>query len=90
MGVETFSCPGFAAKVRVRERSWSARLRIPMARLFGAFPPVFTGNVFRIDRVSSEFSALSPTGASPPDFHRPAAFSRFRVAMAPDLNDVPA
>jgi hypothetical protein len=90
MRVETFSCSGFAAQARVRERSWSARLRIPMAQLFGAFPPAFSGNVFRIDRGSAEFSALSPTGASPPDFHRPAAFARFRVAVAPDLNDVPA
>lgn len=90
MGVETFSCPGFSAEVRVRERSWSARLRIPMAGLFGAFPPVFSGNAFRIDRAGAEFSALSPTGASPPDFHRPEAFARFRVAMAPDLKGFPA
>ena len=90
MRVETFSCPGFSAEVRVRERSWSARLHIPMAKLFGSFPAVFSGNVFRIDRAAAEFSALSPTGANPPDFHRPAAFARFRVAMAPDLNDVTA
>jgi len=90
MRVETFSCPGFSAQVRVRERSWSARLRIPMAELFGAFPPVFRGNAFRIDRGAAEFSALSPTGASPPDFHRLAAFARLRVAVAPDLNGVPA
>jgi len=90
MRVETFSCPGFRAKVRVRERSWSARLRIPLARLFGSFPAVFSGNVFRIDRAAGEFSALSPTGASPPDFHRTAAFGRFRVAVAPDLKGLPA
>ena len=90
MRVETFSCPGFSAEVRVRERSWSARLRIPMAKLFGAFPAVFSGNMFRIDRGAAEFSALSPTGASPPDFHRPESFARFRVAVAPDLKGLPA
>jgi hypothetical protein len=79
MRVETFSCPGFSATVRVRERSWSARLRIPMAALFGAMPAVFCGNAFRVDRAAGEFTALSPTGARPPDFHRVAAFSRFRV-----------
>ena len=78
MRVATFPCPGFSASVRVRERSWSARLRIPIARLFGAMPATFTGNAFRVDRAAGEFTALSPTGARPPDFHRPAAFARFR------------
>lgn len=90
MRVEAFPCPGFSAAVRVRERSWSARLRIPVSRLFGAFPPLFLGNAFRIDRAGREFTALSPTGAQPPDFHRPASFARFRLALAPDLNGSPA
>jgi len=85
MRVATFSCPGFAAAVRVRERSWSARLKIPMARLFGAMPAMFQGNAFRVDRAAAEFTALSPTGASPPDFHRPAAFARFRFASGTGL-----
>jgi hypothetical protein len=85
MRVETFSCPGFSAAVRVRERSWSARLKIPMAALFGAMPAVFSGNAFRVDRAAREFTALSPTGASPPDFHRVAAFARFRVVSGTGL-----
>ena len=80
MRVETFSCPRFSAVVRLRESTWSARLRIPFADLCGGvMPPLFRGNAFRIDRRAGEFSALSPTGADPPDFHRRAAFARFRL-----------
>jgi hypothetical protein len=85
MRVATFPCPGFAAAVRVRERSWSARLKIPMARLFGAMPAVFQGNAFRVDRAAAEFTALSPTGATPPDFHRTGAFARFRCVSGTGL-----
>ena len=36
-------------------------------------------NFFRIDRTSGEFSALFPTLADPPDFHRPESFGKFRL-----------
>jgi hypothetical protein len=85
MRVETFPCPGFSARVRVRERSWSARLRIPMVALFGGMPAGVRGNAFRVDRAAGEFTALSPTGANPPDFHRVAAFARFRFASGTGL-----
>jgi hypothetical protein len=86
MRVETFPCPRFSAAVRVREGSWSARIRIPLRELCGgAMPSTFAGNAFRIDRTSGEFSALSPTGANPPDFHRVASFARFRVSPGTGL-----
>ena len=86
MRVETFSCPRFSAAVRLGESTWSARLRIPFADLCGgAMPPLFSGNAFRIDRRSGEFSALSPTGADPPDFHRRSAFARFRLSTGTGL-----
>jgi len=43
-------------------------------------PETFRANFFRIDRATSEFSALFPTRADPPDFHVGSAFGRFRVA----------
>jgi hypothetical protein len=59
-------------------RGWSAEWAIPFAAL--AAPPPAPGtrwraNFFRIDRANGgEFSAWSPTLASPPDFHVPARF----------------
>lgn len=81
MSVETFACPGFSSDVRRGEGRWSALLRIPASALGrDALPATFRANFFRIDRTVSEFSALFPTRADPPDFHVAAAFGRFRLS----------
>jgi hypothetical protein len=80
MTVETFEWTEFSADVRVRERHWSALLRIPLAPIGGGeIPRALFANFFRIDRSSGEFQALFPTLADPPDFHRPGSFGRFEV-----------
>jgi hypothetical protein len=80
MRVETFECPGFTARVRVREKLWSALLALPLEALAGRPVTSLRGNFFRVDRQSGEFQALFPTMADPPDFHRPEAFGEFELA----------
>jgi hypothetical protein len=58
---------------------WQAELSIPWSSLtFEAPPPeAWRANFFRIERHRGEppeFSAWSPTGAVPADFHKPASF----------------
>jgi hypothetical protein len=80
MRVETFDCPGFTARVVVRERIWSALLALPLEALAGRPVTALRANFFRVDRQSGEFQALFPTFADPPDFHRPGAFGLFAVS----------
>jgi hypothetical protein len=78
-----WNCPGFRARVARRPDRWSARIAIPLGPLGGAAEPVWRANFFRIDRGSGspdEFTAWSPTGADPPDFHRPDRFGILRFA----------
>jgi len=75
-----WDCPGFSARVRRREGRWSALLTIPLAPMAPGGPDVWRANFYRIDRgASDEYSAWSPTGADPPDFHRPERFGFLRL-----------
>ncbi len=63
---------GFSGRTRVRAERWSAVLKIPLAGLTdgGPAPQTWRANFFRVDRgASDEFSAWSPTGIHPADFH---------------------
>lgn len=76
-----WNCPGFSARVRRREEAWSAVLRIPLTPMANG-GKAWRANFYRIDRGDSdEYSAWSPTGADPPDFHRP---DRFGFLTLPD------
>jgi hypothetical protein len=66
----TWNCPGFSARVRRRPSLWSALLRIPLAPMAAPPPRTWRANFYRVDRGEpDEYSAWSPTGADPPDFH---------------------
>ncbi len=71
----SWNCPGLSARVRRREERWSALLTIPLAPMGGESATAWRANFYRIDRGEpDEYSAWSPTGADPPDFHVPARF----------------
>jgi hypothetical protein len=74
----SWSLPGFSAKTRVRPGRWSAVLTIPLAGLVDsrdAAPGAWRANFFRVDRGGrDEYSAWSPTGKDPADFHVPDRF----------------
>jgi hypothetical protein len=75
-----WNCPGLTARVRLRPDRWSALLRIPLTPMATCPVPVWRANFFRVDRGSpDEYSAWSPTGADPPDFHRPEFFGFLRM-----------
>jgi hypothetical protein len=75
-----WNCPGLSARVERRTDRWSAVLRIPLRPLAEHAVDSWRANFFRIDRGSpDEYSAWSPTGADPPDFHRPAKFGWLRL-----------
>jgi hypothetical protein len=75
----SWNLPGFSARVRRAENRWSALLKIPLAPMNGR-GDVWRANFYRIDRGGSdEYSAWSPTGADPPDFHRPDRFGLLRL-----------
>jgi len=70
-----WNCPGFSASVRRREGRWSAFLTIPLAPMAAGDATAWRANFYRIDRGEiDEYSAWSPTGADPPDFHVPERF----------------
>ena len=78
----SWNCPGFSARVRRRKDRWSAVLTIPLAPLGGEETAAWRANFYRIDRGDpDEYSAWSPTGADPPDFHLP---ERFGYLTLPD------
>jgi hypothetical protein len=71
----SWNCPGFSARVRRRENRWSALLTIPLSPMGGDDVVLWRANFYRIDRGEiDEYTAWSPTGADPPDFHVPARF----------------
>ena len=56
---------------------WTVQARLPWSALGLDGPSVLRANLHRIERPrggEAEFQAWSPTGASPPDFHRPERF----------------
>jgi len=78
-----WDCAGFSAKVTRRADRWSAALTIPLRPLCGgAIPERWRANFYRIDRSArDEFTAWSPTLASPPDFHVPERFGILRLPL---------
>ncbi|MEP7132141.1 MAG: carbohydrate-binding family 9-like protein [Acidobacteriota bacterium] len=69
-----WDCAGYTARVTRREKSWSARLSIPLAPLCaGPIPSVWRANFFRVDRGGGkspdELSSWSPLHRDPVDFH---------------------
>ncbi len=76
----SWNCPGFSARVRRRPGRWSALVSIPLERLCPEPAAVWRANFYRIDRGEpDEYSAWSPTGADPPDFHWPERFGYLRM-----------
>jgi hypothetical protein len=78
MRVETFDCPGFTARVLVRERIWSALLALPLEALACRPVTALRANFFRVagSRASSRRSTRrwptrptstgrAPSGSSP-------------------------
>ncbi len=77
---EVKNCPGFSASVRRREGRWSAVFKIPLAPMASSAALQWRANFYRIDRGErDEYSAWCPTGADPPDFHRPERFGYLRL-----------
>lgn len=80
-----WDCPGLEARVTLRPKRWSAFLKIPLEPWCGTPAPArLRANFYRIDRGGSasepdEFTAWSPTFASPPDFHVPERFGVLRL-----------
>ena len=71
----SWNCLGLSARVRRREGRWSAVLTIPLTPMAPPGTAQWRANFYRIDRGErDEYSAWSPTGADPPDFHRPDRF----------------
>jgi hypothetical protein len=75
-----WNAAGLVSRVsRPRTDLWRAELSIPWVSLApdAARQDAWRANFFRVERPhagSSEFSAWSPTGADPADFHKPACF----------------
>lgn len=82
-----WDCPGIAWRAESDRRSnrWSAEIAIPWRSLCprsAALPPMWRGNLYRIERTrgeAAELSCWSPTFTDPPDFHRPARFGFLEV-----------
>ena len=86
-------CAGWERAVRVRgtldrrddiDHGWSVEWAIPFASL-GVAPPrtgdCWRANFTRIDQaLGGQYSAWSPTGADPPDFHLPLRFGVLEFA----------
>lgn len=90
MKVDTsWTCKGLRASIRrVSEGSVvvvDTMLAIPFASLERGAPvpgETWRANVYRIDRspAGDEFTAWSPTGRTPPDFHVPSRFGTLRFS----------
>jgi hypothetical protein len=83
-----WDCPDLDARAGRRADGWWAELAIPLAPVLEALgasrpPDVWRANLYRIDRprdgAAEEFSAWSPTGRHPPDFHVPSRFGVVRL-----------
>ena len=79
-----WNLPGLRGTSRVRTNRWTAVLRIPLSPLLeGALSPrEWRANFYRVDRGrEDEFSAWSPIGRSPADFHEARRFGRLRLPI---------
>ena len=75
---------GFRGRSRVQRGRWSAVLTIPLGPLLegAAGRREWRANFFRVDRADrDEFSAWSPTGKNPPDFHEASRFGRLTLPI---------
>lgn len=85
MGVDVgWNLAGLRASSRVRSGRWSAVLTIPIAPLLeDSFARRdWRANFYRVDRGErDEFSAWSPTGKLPADFHEAGRFGRLRLPL---------
>jgi hypothetical protein len=76
---------GLRSSSRVKPGRWTATLKIPLAPLLEGAESgshVWRANFFRIDRgETDEFSAWSPTGKVPADFHEAARFGRMTLPV---------
>ncbi|HVF59780.1 MAG TPA: carbohydrate-binding family 9-like protein [Thermoanaerobaculia bacterium] len=81
-----WDCPGLVweAGKLAGDQNWWAALAVPWLSVLAALghppgepPPLWRANFYRIERPrggAPEYTAWSPTLATPPDFHRPARF----------------
>ena len=82
MTVDTaWTAKGLVGRVDRTGQGWSAELAIPWRSIedLGPAGGEWRANFFRIERphgAPAEYSAWSPTGADPPDFHKPARFGQ--------------
>jgi hypothetical protein len=79
-----WNLPGLSGRSRVRPGRWSATLTIPIAPMLEgqSAPPKWRANFYRVDRgANDEFSALSPTGRDPADFHEARRFGRLTLPI---------
>ncbi|HLN92805.1 MAG TPA: carbohydrate-binding family 9-like protein, partial [Thermoanaerobaculia bacterium] len=79
-----WNLPGLRATSRVRPGLWSATLTIPIAPLLGDAHGrrEWRANFYRVDRGErDEFSAWSPTGKEPADFHEALRFGRLTLPI---------
>ncbi len=84
-----WDCPGLrweaGAAAAATGEDWWAALRIPWSAVAppGPPPPVWRANFFRVERprdgTPPEWSAWSPTLATPPNFHLPDRFGLLRL-----------
>ena len=77
-----WNLPGFRGRSRVRQIRWSATLTIPIAPMLEgrSNPRSWRANFYRVDRgAKDEFSAWSPTGKEPADFHEAGRFGRLNL-----------
>jgi hypothetical protein len=76
----SWSAEGLVGRVsRPRPGLWRAEIAVPWSTLALDAAPTdaWRTNFYRVERPrdgSAEFTAWSPTGAAPPDFHKPASF----------------
>jgi hypothetical protein len=88
----SWDCPGVrwaAGRLGAERQDWWAELTLPWAGIGAGSNPegreqLWRANFYRIDRpvdAPAEFTAWSPTLASPADFHRPARFGVLELAQ---------
>lgn len=77
-----WNLPGFRGRSRIKPARWSATLAIPIAPMLEgrSDPRCWRANFYRVDRgAKDEFSAWSPTGRDPADFHEARRFGRLNL-----------
>jgi hypothetical protein len=75
---------GLRGRSRVRPGRWAATLKIPLAPMLAEIsgPPNWRANFYRVDRgATDEFSAWSPIGREPADFHHARRFGRLNLTV---------